>query len=187
MVKTLRETLLLVLLTCWTHTAVLQVSAFLPIFRTITPVRMTTSLGSTSNEQQSKEATANSEDVPLIPREVLFGNPKFAAPKVSPDGKFLAYLGPSEDLGVLNVFVRDTYDPSTARMVTADTSRGIRTFSFAEDSKTILYLQDFEGECQFVVVSFYFLLSGGESPVAQSFFLSVAASFPLSHGFGCIV
>ena len=31
-------------------------------------------------------------DIPLIPREVLFGNPGKAMPKVSHDGKQLAFL-----------------------------------------------------------------------------------------------
>jgi len=41
---------------------------------------------------------------PLIPREVLFGNPEKASPLLSPDGAKLAYLAPKD--GVLNVWVR---------------------------------------------------------------------------------
>ena len=41
---------------------------------------------------------------PIIPRQVLFGNPDKASPKISPDGKRLAYLAPDE--GVLNVWIR---------------------------------------------------------------------------------
>ena len=32
--------------------------------------------------------------VPLIPRQILFGNPEKAAARISPDGKRLAYLAP---------------------------------------------------------------------------------------------
>mmetsp|Transcript_21660 Transcript_21660/g.32809 ORF Transcript_21660/g.32809 Transcript_21660/m.32809 type:complete len:671 (+) Transcript_21660:663-2675(+) len=85
----------------------------------------------------------------LIPREVLFGNPKYASPRLSPDGKYLSYLAPSEE-NVLNVFVKKTIDPlETARQVTNDKSRGIRNARWAEDSKTLLYLQDFEGNENF--------------------------------------
>ncbi len=42
---------------------------------------------------------------PLIPRDVLFGNPVKAGPQISPDGTRLSYLAPS-DKGVLNVWVR---------------------------------------------------------------------------------
>lgn len=90
------------------------------------------------------------EDIPLIPREILFGNPKYASPTLSPDGKFLAYLAPSEE-NVLNVFCRDTFDRSTSRQVTNDTSRDIRSYMWAEDSKTILFMQDFEGHENFHV------------------------------------
>ena len=46
---------------------------------------------------------AAAEPTPLIPRDVLFGNPDKASPKISPDGKRLAYLAPDE--GVLHVWV----------------------------------------------------------------------------------
>lgn len=38
---------------------------------------------------------ARAELPPLIPRQVLFGNPVKASPLVSPDGKQLAYLAPT--------------------------------------------------------------------------------------------
>ena len=40
----------------------------------------------------------------LIPREVLFGNPVKTSPRISPDGKRMAYLAPEEN--VLNVWVK---------------------------------------------------------------------------------
>eukprot|EP00549_Striatella_unipunctata_P018631 CAMPEP_0118679284 /NCGR_PEP_ID=MMETSP0800-20121206/3704_1 /TAXON_ID=210618 ORGANISM="Striatella unipunctata, Strain CCMP2910" /NCGR_SAMPLE_ID=MMETSP0800 /ASSEMBLY_ACC=CAM_ASM_000638 /LENGTH=649 /DNA_ID=CAMNT_0006575265 /DNA_START=83 /DNA_END=2032 /DNA_ORIENTATION=- len=93
--------------------------------------------------------TTTSSDI--IPRKVLFGNPTFAAPKLSPDGNLLAYLGPSKDKNVLNVFVYKVNEEKQdeARMVTNDTSRGIRQFFWAQDSQTILFKQDFEGDENF--------------------------------------
>src|SRR5579871_2844401 len=40
--------------------------------------------------------------VDLIPRQVLFGNPERIAPRLSPDGKRLAWIAPHDD--VLNVW-----------------------------------------------------------------------------------
>eukprot|EP00591_Stephanopyxis_turris_P009698 CAMPEP_0195528684 /NCGR_PEP_ID=MMETSP0794_2-20130614/30939_1 /TAXON_ID=515487 /ORGANISM="Stephanopyxis turris, Strain CCMP 815" /LENGTH=665 /DNA_ID=CAMNT_0040659859 /DNA_START=116 /DNA_END=2113 /DNA_ORIENTATION=- len=92
--------------------------------------------------------TTTSSD--LIPRDILFGNPEYASPSLSPDGTYLSYIAPSPSLGVLNVFVRRVVDPAdTARMITADESRGIRRAFWAEDSRTMLYLQDFEGDENF--------------------------------------
>jgi len=82
----------------------------------------------------------------LIAREVLFGNPEFASPSLSPDGRFLAYLKPDGD--VLNVWVR-TVGKTDDRVVTSDRYRGIRQYFWAEDSQTLLFLQDDGGDENF--------------------------------------
>ncbi|HEV3363959.1 MAG TPA: S9 family peptidase [Acidimicrobiia bacterium] len=83
--------------------------------------------------------------VPLVPREVLFGNPEKVQPRISPDGKRLAYIAPVD--GVLNVWVgevgaaEDSFKP-----VTNDTDRGIRAFFWGQDNARILYVQDAGGD-----------------------------------------
>ncbi|KAG7362325.1 acylamino acid-releasing enzyme [Nitzschia inconspicua] len=102
---------------------------------------------STTTPLPEPVTTTTSEEI--IPRSVLFGNPTYASPRLSPDGKYLAYLAPDQD-DILNVHVRETLDASTSRIVTQDPSkRGIRIFQWAEDSTTILYRQDFEGDENF--------------------------------------
>jgi dipeptidyl aminopeptidase/acylaminoacyl peptidase len=81
--------------------------------------------------------------VPLIPREVLFGNPERATPQISPNGKLMAYLAPKD--GVLNVWV-GTVGAKDYRPVTHDTDRGVRVYFWAHDSHHILYLQDVGGD-----------------------------------------
>jgi dipeptidyl aminopeptidase/acylaminoacyl peptidase len=87
---------------------------------------------------------AAAELPPLIPRDVLFGNPDRAAPKISPDGKRLAYLRP-DDNNVLQVWVR-TIGKDDDAPVTADPKRGIRQYYWAYDNKHLLYLQDADGD-----------------------------------------
>src|SRR6202142_650664 len=96
--------------------------------------------------------------VDLIPRSVLFGNPERIQPRISPDGGSLAWIAPKD--GVLNVRVAPIFasaDPDTAvdgagvdwaaaRVITADTDRGIRTFSWARDGRHLLYVQDAGGD-----------------------------------------
>ncbi|HZA44867.1 MAG TPA: S9 family peptidase [Rubrobacter sp.] len=85
--------------------------------------------------------------VPLIPREVLFGNPQRVSPRLSPDGERLAYLAPRE--GVLNVWVGPVgsrVGGSDFEPVTEDRKRGIRTYFWAEDGRHIVYLQDEGGD-----------------------------------------
>jgi dipeptidyl aminopeptidase/acylaminoacyl peptidase len=86
---------------------------------------------------------------PLIPREVLFGNPEKAAPTISPDGTRLAWLAPDKK-NVLQVWVK-TIGKDDDKMVTADKKRGIRQYFWARDNKTLLYLQDNDGDENFHV------------------------------------
>jgi len=86
---------------------------------------------------------------PLIPRDTLLGNPERANPHIAPDGKRLAWLAPDER-GILQVWV-ETIGQHDARVVTADKSRGIQSYGWAFDSKTILYAQDAAGDENFHV------------------------------------
>ena len=80
----------------------------------------------------------------LIPREILFGNPVKAAPRLSPDGKRLSYLAPSEQ-GVLNVWLR-TLGREDAVQLTDDRKRGIRSHGWAHDGSHVLFVQDSAGD-----------------------------------------
>lgn len=82
-------------------------------------------------------------DVPLVPRDVLFGNPERTSPRISPDGERLAWLAP--DRGVLNVWVGPA-DLSEPRVLTRDRDRGIRTLAWAHDNRHLLYVQDEGGD-----------------------------------------
>jgi dipeptidyl aminopeptidase/acylaminoacyl peptidase len=85
--------------------------------------------------------------VPLIPREVLFGNPSRVSPRLSPGGESLAFLAPKD--GVLNVWVGPAGSPIDGdgfEPVTDDRKRGIRLFFWAEDNRHIVYLQDEGGD-----------------------------------------
>jgi dipeptidyl aminopeptidase/acylaminoacyl peptidase len=84
----------------------------------------------------------NQAELGLIPRKVLFGNPQKVLPKISPDGKLLAYLAPAQN--ILNVWVK-TIGGEDERLITRDYDRGIVLYLWAYDSKRILYLQDKDG------------------------------------------
>lgn len=82
--------------------------------------------------------------VPLIPREVFFGNPDRAMVRVSPDGKWISFL--AADQGVLNVFVAPVDEPANARPVTRDRARGIQEYVWSFTPDLLLYLQDVGGD-----------------------------------------
>lgn len=85
-------------------------------------------------------AAARAELPPLVPREVLFGDSQKDWPQISPDGQRLAYLAPSEQDKVNNIWVR-TLGKSDDAILTHDSRQGIGFYKWAYDSQHILYLQ----------------------------------------------
>ncbi|HEX7613881.1 MAG TPA: S9 family peptidase, partial [Thermoanaerobaculia bacterium] len=86
---------------------------------------------------------------PLISREILFGNPERTQPRLSPDGQRLAWIAPDKK-NVLQVWVK-TVGKDDDKMITADKKRGIRQYSWAKNSGTLLYQQDNDGDENFHV------------------------------------
>src|SRR5664279_913984 len=86
---------------------------------------------------------------PLISRDILFGNPERANPRLSPDGQRLAWVAPDKK-NVLQVWVK-TVGKDDDKMVTADKKRGIRQYFWAQDNRTLLYQQDNDGDENFHV------------------------------------
>jgi dipeptidyl aminopeptidase/acylaminoacyl peptidase len=83
---------------------------------------------------------------PLIPRDVLFGLPERTGAQLSPDGKRLSYLAPSN--GVMAVWVR-TIGASDDRVVASDPKRPIRNAFWSPDGSRVLFLQDAAGDENF--------------------------------------
>ena len=83
-------------------------------------------------------------EVPLIARQLFFGNPDRASVQLSPDGTHISWLAPLA--GVLNVWVASRSDLATARPVTHDTGRGVRIYLWAYTNSHILHVQDKDGD-----------------------------------------
>ncbi len=84
------------------------------------------------------------KESPLISRELLFGNPDKTSVALSPDGQYLSFLAPVNN--VLNVWVAPANEPEKAQPVTKDTLRGIRIYFWAYTNQHIIYLQDLAGD-----------------------------------------
>ena len=87
---------------------------------------------------------------PLIPREVLFGNPEIIGVSLSPDGRRIAYLAP--DQGVLNLWVRDLDGDALPRVLTQQRSRPQRGASWTPDGRFLISTRDTQGDENTVVV-----------------------------------
>ena len=83
-------------------------------------------------------------DNTLPPRSVFFGNPDRSRVRISPDGTKLAFL--ANEAGILNVFVAPANDATKAKSVTHVTQRNLREYHWSMDGKTILYLNDKDGD-----------------------------------------
>ena len=93
----------------------------------------------------ASQIMANASELPpLIPREILFGNPEKASPKLSPDGAKFAWLAP-DSKNVLQVWVQ-TVGKDDAKIVTQDPKRGIRMYEWGQNSQVILFMQDKDGD-----------------------------------------
>lgn len=79
----------------------------------------------------------------IIPRSILFGDPKYVQPKISFDGKHLAYLSPCH--GVLNVWVGKLGQHKSMHPVSNAKKRGVSYFFWSHDNEHVLYVDDYKG------------------------------------------
>src|SRR3954468_24386507 len=114
-------------------------------------VMLVATLGAQNAAQdKTQKAPAASGLPPIIDRELIFGNPEIAAPQLSPDGKYLAFLKPWKD--TRNVYVKGVDEPfSAARLLTTETKRPVAGFFWTWDSKSVLYVKDNAGDENFNV------------------------------------
>jgi dipeptidyl aminopeptidase/acylaminoacyl peptidase len=107
---------------------------------------------------QTPNSGAKMTETPLIARDKLFGNPTKVQGRLSPDGKWLSWIAPSN--GVLNVWVAPASNPSDARVLTKEAKRPIRQHFWAPDSSMIMYINDVGGNEDFAL--FGVRLAGGD-------------------------
>jgi dipeptidyl aminopeptidase/acylaminoacyl peptidase len=88
-------------------------------------------------------------EAPLIERIKFFGNPSRVAGRLSPDGKWLAWIAPRD--GVLNIWVAPIASPTEGRPLTSERVRPIREFFWAPDSRSILFTNDKGGDENFLL------------------------------------
>jgi len=83
--------------------------------------------------------------VPIIDRELIFGDPEISGAQISPDGKFIAFIKPFKD--TRNIWIKRTDEPfDKAKPITADTTRPIPGYFWSRDGKFILFVQDKAGD-----------------------------------------
>ncbi len=120
---------------------------------------------------------AKMTETPLIERAKLFGNPTKAQGRLSPDGKWLSWIAPSN--GVLNVWVAPAANPADARVLTKEAKRPIRQHFWAPDSSMIMFINDVGGNEDFAL--FGVKVSGGDPVNFTPFEKTTAQIVGTSH------
>jgi dipeptidyl aminopeptidase/acylaminoacyl peptidase len=107
--------------------------------------------------------TQNDKMPPLIDREILFGNPEIAGAQISPDGKYIAFIKPFND--VRNVWVKGVDEAfDKAKPLTDEKKRPIGSYFWSQDSKYILFVKDNDGDENFNV----YAVNPAESPAKDA-------------------
>jgi dipeptidyl aminopeptidase/acylaminoacyl peptidase len=113
---------------------------------------------------------ASAQQPPIIDRELIFGNPEYAGPQISPDGKFISFLKPLKD--VRNIWVKGINEPfEKARPLTNETKRPVSSYFWSQDGKYILFTKDKDGDENFNVYAVDpagAVPAGGEVPAARN-------------------
>ena len=104
-------------------------------------------MGDFTGEGRSAEVGASP---PLIPRQVLFGNPEIIGVSLSPDGRRISYLAP--DQGVLNLWVQDLDGDAPARVITDQRDRPQRSAFWTADGRYLISSRDGDGDENTVLV-----------------------------------
>ncbi|MEE2777635.1 MAG: prolyl oligopeptidase family serine peptidase, partial [Acidobacteriota bacterium] len=92
------------------------------------------------------------EPHPLVPLKTFLAPQSYDAPRLSPDGSWIAYLGPLE--GVSNFFVAPIDDLAAAKAITEETGHGIRVrdvsgvvmYRWSGDGRYLLFPHDNQGD-----------------------------------------
>lgn len=104
---------------------------------------------------------------PIIDREILFGNPEIAGAQLSPDGKWMSFIKPYNE--VRNIWVKAADAPfEDATPVTADKERPIPGYFWSQDSKYLLYVQDKGGDENYHVYALDPFGEAGENGVPEA-------------------
>jgi len=76
---------------------------------------------------------------PIVPISDFFDNPEVASAQIAPDGDWISYLKPVQ--GKLNIVIRRPRD-TAERIMTRDTVRPVRGYTWTRNGDHLLYVQD---------------------------------------------
>ena len=116
--------------------------------------------------QPESTSAVKAELPPLLDRELFFGDPEVSGAQISPDGRFISFIKPYNN--VMNIWIKERYEPfDKARALTGDETRPVTSYFWARDSKYLLYAQDKLGEENFRIYAVDPTVPGDPIPPAR--------------------
>ena len=92
----------------------------------------------------SLQVFSQQNNVPIIDREIFFGNPEIAAGQLSPDGQWISFL--KEYNGIMNIWAKKFDEPFDKAKPLTNNERPIGGYFWTYDSKNILFVKDNKGD-----------------------------------------
>ena len=92
----------------------------------------------------SLQVFSQQKDVPVIDREIFFGNPEIAAGQLSPDGNWISFQ--KEYNGIMNIWVKKFDEPFEKAKPLTNNERPLGGYFWTYDSKYILFVKDNKGD-----------------------------------------
>ena len=90
------------------------------------------------------QTATNQKNVPILDRELFFGNPEIAAGQLSPDGKWISFMKANN--GILNIWIKKFDEPFEKARPLTDSKRPMQGYFWTYDGKYILYIKDENGD-----------------------------------------
>ena len=89
-------------------------------------------------------SNVQAQEVPLLDRELFFGNPEISSGQLSPDGQWISFM--KEYNGIMNIWVKKFDEPFEKAQPLTDSQRPPYGYFWTYDSKYILYVKDKDGD-----------------------------------------
>lgn len=86
----------------------------------------------------------HAQEVPLLDRELFYGNPEISGGQLSPDGKWISFMKQYE--GIMNIWVKKVDEPFDKARPLTDSKRPLAGYFWSENGKYILYVKDNNGD-----------------------------------------
>ncbi len=108
------------------------------------------------------------QEIPIIDRELFFGNAEIAEGRLSPDGKWISFM--KEYDGIMNIWLKKFDDPFEKARPLTDSKRPLYDYYWSEDGKYIIYAKDNNGDENYNIyaVSPNEKVKSGKLPVSRN-------------------